>query len=517
MKLSRKIVGILMSMSLLIMLVPTVVYAGDGRISFTDLTTEAGEEFEIRVRVTSESDELGSINVVLNYDSDLIQFVSGDNVTQDGSTLYYSTIGSDYETATYITFLALQEGDATITIESQEVLGTDGTVIDISEGNSAINISGGTPVEVTETEVAGTSGSADVEVSGVTYSLDNSFTESVIPAGYTSTTYDYEDGTFSGVVGDTSGIILGYLVDDSGEGQFFYFDDETATFYPYVQVTVSETANIVFLTSDIEGTLPSEYVETVLTVNGFEFPTWEDTSTTGYYLIHALNSDGEESVYRYDSQDQTYQRFSVDTTSEESVEAETTEEAQYLQWVLIGCGALGVILLVVIIILVVKLRNRDLELDDLYDELEFGKKPAAPVKKSAPVKKELPKKTPERKALENKEPEKKKLEKKPMKKEMPKDEFDDFFDDQNDFDDDFDDDFDKFDKFDDDFEVGFKDELADAYEKDDYSKELVENFEVKKPEKQVREGVKPRRSIKAAAKKKPVADEFDDDIDFLDI
>lgn len=135
MRLSKKIVSVLMSMSLLIALLPTVVYAASGRISFTDLTTEAGVEFEIKVAVTSESDELGSIDIELNYDSDLMQFVSGDGVTNNGSTLTYSAEGSGTSTDTYITFLALKEGDASITIASQTVTNSSGTAIDMTEGN----------------------------------------------------------------------------------------------------------------------------------------------------------------------------------------------------------------------------------------------------------------------------------------------------------------------------------------------------------------------------------------------
>ncbi len=560
MKLKKKILGVLMSMCLIIALVPSVAYAASGRVYFTDLTTEAGEEFEIRIWVTSESEEIGQIDFDLNYDSDMIYYVSGDDgFTVNGDSLVYSGEGSGVSTEIYVTFLALKEGDTSITFNSQTITSSDGaTVIDMVEGSSAITISGGTEVDVST--LPSNEPMPEVVVEEVTYSISSSFTEAEIPTGFSTTTYTYEGESYSGVTGDTSGIELGYLVGSDGLGQFFCYDSDTSTFSPYVQVNVSETAYIVFLMTDIEGSLPDEFVETVLTVNGFEFPTWEDTSSDGCYLIHAINTYGEDSIYRYDSTDQTYQRYYYEAEVIEGTAAVVEEPDsvldEYMQWIMIGGGAAALIFLVLIIVLAVKLRNRNLELDDLYDEIELSKKVVAPVKKAVegakpPVKKKVPsdKKAPaakkalnEKKAIEeNRAPlnergkeerrvvkkkppvEKRYLEedlektermapkRRPVNKNIPKEEkvepkpvdlgsndelYGGF---SNDFSDGFDDfdEFDKFAAFNDDFSIEFNDEKADAYErdiKDEYSSEYEDDFEE----------IVPKRTIK---KKKPVSTE----------
>lgn len=572
MKLKKKILGVLMSMCLIIALVPSVAYAATGRVYFTDLTTEAGEEFEIRIWFTSDSEEMGQIEFDLNYDSDMIYYVSGDGFTLSDGTLTYSGEGSGVSTEIYVTFLALKEGDTSITFNSQTTTSSDGsTEIDMVEGSSAITISGGTEVDVST--LVSEEDTPEVVVEEVTYNISSNFTELQIPTGFSTTTYTYEGESYSGLIGDTSGIALAYLVDSEGFGQFFCYDSETSTFSPYVQVDISDAAYIVFLTTDIEGTLPEEFVETVLTVNGFEFPTWEDISSDGCYLIHAINTQGEDSIYRYDSQDQTYQRYYYETEVVEGtvvVEEEDSVLDEYMQWILIGGGAIVLIFLVLVIVLGVKLRNRNFELDDLYDEIELEKeaKLAAkkvatetrtPVKKKVPIEKRVPaeKRLPVEKdeALDGLNNEEKKVVKRrvpvekenlgenpegterrvPKKKVAPKkiekeDDmefdmigFDDADDFQGGFEDDFQDDFDKFAAFDDDFTIEFKDEQADAYErdiKDEYSSEYEDDFEeltVKMPLKKKKSvSAEPKKRIRKVSANNKAVKVDDDDIEFLD-
>ena len=46
---------------------------------------------------------------------------------------------------------------------------------------------------------------------------------------------------------ENGNITLGYLVDAEGKGDFFLYNEEDATFSPYVQVTVSPSTSIVLL------------------------------------------------------------------------------------------------------------------------------------------------------------------------------------------------------------------------------------------------------------------------------
>lgn len=522
MRLAKKITGMLVMMCLLITLVPTAVYAASGRVSFTDLTTEAGEEFVIKISVTSETESLGSFNIVMDYDNQAIEFISGANVTAENGVLTYASEGDGTSAYTEVTFMALKYGETQITISDLTVTSSAGEEIEMTEGYSAVVVEGGTEVEASESATTTTTGGSDtVTVDGVDYTVSTDDLSSLTPEGYSQTTFEYNASTYYAVVGDTSGIMLAGLVDATGETTLFYYDEDVATFYPYVQITVSDSTYIVFLQDELTIELPSQYVETILTVNEFEYPTWEDTSNTGYYLINAINSNGEVCVYQYDNADQTYQRFITPEieVEEEVTFADTFADAvgESLQMLLIATFLVFLLLIVVVIVFGIKLNNRNNELDKLYDKVDAGKITEKKAKKVEPVvaKKKV-----------------KKVEKivkdefvdefdDDFDDDFGHDEFADEFDDDDDYEDDFDDDFDD-DEFDDEFDDDFADEFDD-YEDDDFEEDengFDDDFEVTLP-KQVSQSleeqpVSQRRSIKSAAAKRKSSNDLDD-IDFIDL
>ena len=124
--------------------------------------------------------------------------------------------------------------------------------------------------------------------------------------------------------------------------------------------------------------LPSAFQETTLTLNGKEFPAWQNTENADYYVVYALNSDGEKGMYQYDTIDKTYQRYVENApaaAADDKSDAPGGLWGKILSFIqdfldIIVIIALAVFLLLVIVLIVtrVKLYHRDAELDDLYDE-----------------------------------------------------------------------------------------------------------------------------------------------------
>ena len=376
----KKISGMLISTMLLFVFVSTIAYAAPGSVTFTDLDTPAGEEFTIRMGIRSGGATLGDCNIVLNYDNQAIEFLSADNISANGNTLTYSATGNSDYAFVEMQFRALKQGETKITMESCDVKDSQGNVLSLSEGNSTIKVEGGTEVETTESIDSSTEEVVDnggININGVAYTVGTEFLGSEIPNGYSEALVTYNGVEYTGAKSDTAEIQLLYLLNDAQEGEFFYFDVETNTFSPYVQVTVSDSTFIIFLNTKFAEVLPEQFVETTLTVSGYEFPTWEDTTNKGYYIIHAISSNGEKGAYQYDSAEQTYQRYVIPEVVVEEVIVEedfatTVVSAcgEYLLYVLIGIASVVVLMFLLVIITLVKLRNRNLELDDLYDELD---------------------------------------------------------------------------------------------------------------------------------------------------
>ncbi len=514
MKRKMKWISMLLTFCVLLSL-PMTVFAAEGRMSFTDLTTPAGEEFQITMNITTDVG-IGEINVTLDYDNEVIEFLSGDNLTANNSQLIYKVEGDGSETTvkTYATFMALKNASTKITIAELSVTDVDGNEIDTIEGNSAINIEGGTEVEPSIPVTPAVS----VDVDGVQYGLESTFDITLLPEGYETVGVPYGDTSVTMSKSEATGMTLAYLVDPEGKGDFFLYKESDNSFSPYVQKEISDTSYIIFTTEPVTRTIPEQYVETTLTINEHVFQTWEDTKNPGLYLIHVIDKNGEFAMYQYDTQDQTYQRFDV---PEVEVEPEQTGSNELVNKIMdfvslnavlvLGTIALVFfILLLVIIILGVKLSNRNSELDDLYDEYGYDddiSDSEMDVKQTTQTSKV--------------ESSKKIVQSKPVvEKKGTKTAEQAYYEDSDEFDDDFDDDYD--DEFDDEEFDDYDDEEFDDYDDeefddeefddddfddfDDYDDEFDEDFEEPKM----------RTKLRSESKSKK-KDEIDEDIDFINL
>ena len=386
MKTLKKLAGLVLAVCLMIPILGTVVFAADGVLMFSDPSTKVGENVSVDFVVQSSSGTVGSVNVTMSYDASVLEFVSGDGFSADGSgTLTYTGTGSGSELRTMVTFRALQATNTMITVSSSSASLASGETLNLELGSSAVSIAAGddgtTSVEPTTTAQTMDTGSdtgITVTVNGREYRFSEAFTTTDIPEGYSETTMTFNGGERKFVVND-AGIYLGYLTDGSGSGSFFLFDTENAMFVPFAQLVISDSTSIIPLDRPEEVNLPDNYQESELTVQAQVFPIWSDPSVSDrYYLIYALNTrTGQESLYQYDSEDGTYQYFEAPEPAEEE---ETTSALQgsvgafiseHILPILVAAVAVCLLLLILMIIFAVKLVHRNQELDDLYDEYDI--------------------------------------------------------------------------------------------------------------------------------------------------
>ena len=378
MKIIKKITGVLFVACVMLNIMLVEVHAATGRVSFTDLNTSAGEEFTITIRTKAEGVNIDTIKMELEYDASIIEFLSGDSITAAENTLVIEET-NDIESADIAleaTFMALKEAETNITIKSLSVIDTDGSEIEMVEGKSAINIVGGT-----EVEPSGTTNTQDtkVTVEGEEYTISSNFEESSLPMGYQKSTLMYNNQEYVAAKSEIGDSTLVLLIDQAGEGEFFQYNENDATFSPFVRVNISDTSYIVFSDKPITLELPEQYIEKTLTINEFIFPTWEDTKNEGFYLIHAYDNNGQLGVYQYDTVQQTYQRYSAPV--EEANPAEIQSDFQQvvsenIVILSIVISIIFIILLAIIIMLLIrisKLKSKSSKydrehLDSMYEK-----------------------------------------------------------------------------------------------------------------------------------------------------
>lgn len=419
-----KILNTIFALCILLMTTSITAQAASGRISMSDLVIEASEEFAVKIKTESYDVNLSAIEITLKYDNTVMELIGNDyELTQEG---YVKVVVNDLDTLIhelYIDFVALKYSASNIDIVESKIMDAQGEVFQILEGSSSIVIEGGEEreayvalPEIQEelVEVEQEEQEKIIQVAGKNYHIIPTIMESVVPVGYTINQKEINGEKVDVALGDTSDVILVYLEDlepelDSQEldlqesegleqeeilqeeieqedlgtqeeevsaknGRFFCYNEESDTYFPYVQIAVSDSTYIVFLSEDYEYELPENYVKTSMQADGFDFPAWEDVSEDGYYLIYARSSKGKSELYRYDVYDQSYQRYQARVVEDVQV-IENVMIRELVEFIELNLHVflLIVVLFTLILLLLtitfgVKLFNRNKEIEDIYDE-----------------------------------------------------------------------------------------------------------------------------------------------------
>ena len=211
----------------------------------------------------------------------------------------------------------------------------------------------------------------------------NDIPEDVVPEGFehSKTVIDgLEYNTLHGTFGD---VTLVYLQSESGNGLFVYDAAQNAA-YEFVRIN-SESHFIVVLLPKVDD-VPEGYNEISLSIEGKGVATAyqtkvekTDDQTKDFYLVYAMNDNGESGWYTYDSVDGTYMRTKLSTPTVAQDENDTTKSElvpgianKYL--VLAAILVLIIIILALLLLVVIvknKKRTANEENDEEDDTKEF--------------------------------------------------------------------------------------------------------------------------------------------------
>lgn len=145
-KYMKKLAAGLLAFALMIMLMPAgsmVSFAASGKLSFSDPTAAVGDQLSVTMKIAADA-ALGSSDVMLQYDADALEFVSGTN--SNGGAGSVRVIGSaesaDQKTFSFtLKFKALKAGTSSITVKSQEVYDADSKAVTLDHvGSSSVKV-----------------------------------------------------------------------------------------------------------------------------------------------------------------------------------------------------------------------------------------------------------------------------------------------------------------------------------------------------------------------------------------
>lgn len=213
-------------------------------------------------------------------------------------------------------------------------------------------------------------------INGTEWNMVNDIPEDVVPEGFehSKTVIDgLEYNTLHGTFGD---ITLVYLQSESGNGLFVYDAAQNAA-YEFVRIN-SESHFIVVLLPKVDD-VPDGYNEVSLSIEGKGVATAyqtkaekNDDQTKDFYLVYAINDNGESGWYTYDSVDGTYMRTELSTPTVAQEENDTTK-SELVPGIANKYLVLAAILVLVIIILLLLLivsavKNRKYKAMDYHDD-----------------------------------------------------------------------------------------------------------------------------------------------------
>ena len=214
------------------------------------------------------------------------------------------------------------------------------------------------------------------DINGTEWTMINDIPEDVVPEGFehSKTVIDgLEYNTLHGTFGD---ITLVYLQSESGNGLFVYDAAQNAA-YEFVRIN-SESHFIVVLLPKVDD-VPEGYNEISLSIEGKGVATAyqtkvekTDDQTKDFYLVYAMNDNGESGWYTYDSVDGTYMRTELSTPTVAQEENDTTK-SELVPGIANKYLVLAAILVLIIIILLLLLivsavKNRKYKAMDYHDD-----------------------------------------------------------------------------------------------------------------------------------------------------
>lgn len=263
------------------------------------------------------------------------------------------------------------------------------------------------------------------------------FKADMIPKGFEKTTLTYNDQQILGLKAAKGEMLLGYLIDqESGKGHFYICNTSMTEFYPFVQIMAGENKFVIPMPLDEnwhspEGFQPSELDldEQKLSVYQAQEEDEKEIGQVGFlepmtvhakgsldsvavaksdfYLMYAMNEQGETNWYLYDSKEKTVQRYMEEVKTDGSKDKAAADKKETKEGTLPGplnklmdlskstlaktlIGAvIAVVLLLIIFLIVILKRNKD-EYDFTEEEEDYDEEIVKQARQKKQVKEVLP-------------------------------------------------------------------------------------------------------------------------------
>ncbi len=222
--------------------------------------------------------------------------------------------------------------------------------------------------------------SLEVTLDGLTWFVQETFDED-LPEDFEEITYTYQNQfTVSAGKGLGTGLILLYLRQETEiKGTFYLYLEAQNEFLPYQELSMKAGTYILLNPQSGQKDVPSGYTITQAEIAGKTVTVWESSAMeqAEFYLVYAMNWNGESGLYQYDTKEGTMQRFLGGAAKTEPsdgtpipsftpqpiVQSGLFAGSGMLSTLFFGVCALCLVLIIVIVLLALRKKGTDLAED----------------------------------------------------------------------------------------------------------------------------------------------------------
>ena len=161
--------------------------------------------------------------------------------------------------------------------------------------------------------------------------------------GFENTEVTIQDQQVLGKVNE-QGLVLLYMVEESGEKAFYVYKDEVL--YKYLPITI---AGRTFISLEIPDDMKNMtgLIQQQITIDDVEYDGWvfEDETFSNYSLLYLMDEKGDIHLYQYESTEGVIQLYSgAAALKQESVD-EMSNELNMMRIALIAVSVIAIIIL----------------------------------------------------------------------------------------------------------------------------------------------------------------------------
>ena len=343
----------------------------------TEATTEAGQTTEATTETTTEEDERSS-----NCDLSSLQVSPGNlSPSFSASTTYYEMQVDEDVTSIVVSATAADSKASTSVYGADSIKKGENTItVTVTAENGAVKMYN---IRV----VAGEDlGDPEAVIDGKKYSFIKETGNLEIPEGFTETTAKYKNWDVLAFESPNKKVLAVCLEDENGEKFWFIMDAENDSFTPYQEYSSDFNRYMILpLPKDVK--VPEGFEPTTLKIGDKKIDAYQSAGMQDkdIYLIYAVNLEGDEGFYIYDTKERAFLRYvpmivektvtitatpTQATPTQPTVETKIkTKNSPLVIGLLIGFGFVIVLMIVCIVIFVNRINKQNRDLSDADDML----------------------------------------------------------------------------------------------------------------------------------------------------